>query len=115
MWGFFFGWIAIIVALCQEDINLKNKIDINNRLLTSRSVGNQNNPDGWVCKNCHTFNLNYVGRCGCGYTKEQSTKPLIQPTEDPVIEEIKKYKELFDTGVITEQEFELKKRKLLGI
>ena len=34
---------------------------------------------------------------------------------DNVIEEIKQYKELLDTGIITAEEFAAKKRQLLGL
>ena len=36
------------------------------------------------------------------------------PTSNP-IEEIKKYKELLDMGILTQEEFDTKKRQLLGL
>ena len=38
----------------------------------------------------------------------------IEPVSDP-IEEIKKYKELLDLGIISQEEFDIKKKELLGI
>lgn len=49
-------------------------------------------------------------------SKENKESPNIKQisTQDPV-EELKTYKELLDEGVITEKEFEAKKKQLLGI
>ena len=46
--------------------------------------------------------------------REKSTNIKQISTQDPV-EELKTYKELLDEGVITEKEFEAKKKQLLGI
>ena len=42
------------------------------------------------------------------------SSPAVMTTEDKKIETIKKYKKLFDEGVITEEEFEKKKKQLLS-
>ena len=39
--------------------------------------------------------------------------PEIKPTDS--IEELQRYKELLDTGVITQEEFDAKKKQLLGL
>lgn len=44
----------------------------------------------------------------------QATEPVIAPPED-AIEQIKKYKALLDEGIITEQDFNAKKKQLMGI
>ena len=36
-------------------------------------------------------------------------------TSDGTADELKKYKELLDAGVITQEEFDLKKKQLLGL
>ena len=38
-----------------------------------------------------------------------------QPQEISSADEIKKYKELLDSGIITQEEFDLKKKQLLGL
>ena len=48
------------------------------------------------------------------YTEETNTDTSITSGVDP-IEEVKKFKELFDTGIITKEEFEAKKKQLLGL
>ena len=42
------------------------------------------------------------------------SSPAVMTTEDKKIETIKKYKKLLDEGVITEEEFEKKKKQLLS-
>lgn len=46
--------------------------------------------------------------------KEQQIKVLEQPKQSP-FEEIRMYKELLDEGIITQEEFNLKKKEILGL
>ena len=41
--------------------------------------------------------------------------PYCPPSQPSAPEELKQYKELLDQGIITEDEFEKKKRQILGI
>ncbi len=50
----------------------------------------------------------------CEQNKSASTVPA-QTQEISSADEIKKYKELLDSGIITQEEFELKKKQLLGL
>ena len=43
-----------------------------------------------------------------------TSQPTVAPTADPV-EAIKKYKELLDQGILTQEEFDTKKKQLLGL
>ena len=45
----------------------------------------------------------------------QSSQPVQQVKADDPYEEVKKLKELLDMGIITEEEFDLKKKNILGI
>ncbi len=49
--------------------------------------------------------------------QNQQMQANTQSTEQvlTLAEELKKYKELVDAGIITEQEYEEKKKKLLGL
>ena len=47
-----------------------------------------------------------------GKTKEVAAKAV--STEDGA-DELKKYKDLYDQGVLTEEEFEAKKKQILGL
>jgi hypothetical protein len=51
---------------------------------------------------------------GLGATGTQTVHTTTAPASDP-IEEIKKYKALMEDGIITQQEFDAKKKQLLGI
>ena len=44
----------------------------------------------------------------------QTKSNTVAPASSPV-EEIKKYKELLDMGIITQDEFDIKKKQLLGL
>ena len=81
---------------------------------------------GWKCAFCGTVHAKYTQMCGCGKSKNDTEK-LNQPQpvvsleeknkpdniEADNIEKIKKYKELLDMGIITQDEFETKKKELL--
>ena len=45
--------------------------------------------------------------------ERQTSKPV--SNEASSVEDLKKYKELLDTGVISQEEFDAKKKQLLGI
>ena len=38
-----------------------------------------------------------------------------EPTREETLDDLKRYKELLDTGVLTQEEFEAKKRQILGL
>lgn len=60
--------------------------------------------------------LMYPGATESYQNKMNGIVPPIQSgTQTDAVEEIKKYKDLLDTGIITEEEFAVKKRQLLGI
>jgi len=117
-WGFFFGWIALIVALTKPDNNRGESLNDNSLLKKLQSE--ENTPSGWRCT-CGKLNPLYVGTCDCGknrYSKQESkamgiSAPLVNHSS--VADDIKKYKELLDMGAITEAEFEAKKKELLNL
>lgn len=62
------------------------------------------------CPSCRSTNL-------VPLSDEESPTP-VQNTEAPAVspvEEIKKYKELLDMGILTQEEFDTKKKQLLGL
>lgn len=94
---------------------------------------------GWKCRRCGKVNPEFIGFCACGMTKGQS-KEVDQryereenekraaaeemqknnidengSSEKDKFEEIKKYKELMDSGIISEEEFNKKKTELLKL
>lgn len=76
---------------------------------------------GWKCT-CGKVHATYVSSCACGANKRQvlTTQDTQQAApmnadEQSNISAIKKYKELMDSGAITPEEFEAKKKQLLGL
>lgn len=97
------------------------------------------NKEGWKCHNCGETNPFYVGTCGCGMTRQESEETDraekkqkeetiaayldlhrdVEETKNESADEmanlqkLKLYKELLDSGAITQEEFDNKKAKLL--
>lgn len=78
---------------------------------------------GWQCA-CGKVNASYVSSCACGRSKggdlPAEPAPVVpeEPTEDNEVrnaQAIREYKKLLDEGIITAEEFEAKKKQLLGI
>ena len=96
-----------------------SRIMPNNKLLAS---------GGWKC-GCGRVNASYTSSCVCGRNKHGGTVPeavsVQQPSpamDDPVnnteianAAAIREYKKLMDDGIITAEEFEVKKKQLLGL
>ncbi|MBR5248217.1 MAG: SHOCT domain-containing protein [Lachnospiraceae bacterium] len=125
-WGFFFGIIAMLVALSKpavpaydfSDIGLfseeKNKTYVRSMVETG----------GWQCHFCNRANPSYTGTCACGRTKEdtlafeaakieQMKKAECKNSEEDSLDKIKKLKELLDIGALTQEEFDEKKKEFL--
>ena len=84
---------------------------INDQLLAS---------GGWKCA-CGKVNAVYISSCSCGRNKDGALPPQPQPAVQEIYNEtknaaaIREYKRLMDDGIITPEEFEVKKKQLLGI
>ena len=138
--GFFFGFIAFIVALTKSDcrgrqVPYQNTMAIkqNDSFTNKTSYGGKDTSDSWTCIKCKKVHPGYNGVCQCGTTKsssieeyrrialekfgikEENNNNLMNQKQDSYsneierLEIIKKYKELLDMGVITEEEFAEKK------
>lgn len=154
-WGFFFGLIALVVALAKPQkidyfsysgqpyqptytsyqnaygsnvSNAANKVH-NEQLLTN---------GGWKCS-CGRVLASYVSSCSCGKSKsdvknaelkrkldeearlaelkkqEETQAQATGMCESSKVSAIKEYKELMDAGIISQEEFEAKKKQLLGL
>ena len=93
---------------------------------------------GWKCS-CGRVHASYVSSCSCGKSKSDvlnarlkkkqedenkqaeqqkqgEAKKQIEATDEmSKVSAIKEYKELMDAGVISQEEFEAKKKQLLGL
>lgn len=144
-WGFFFGFIALIVA-CARPQNVS--YTANNLQSTPNNYSNYSNTynsnlnkaadkaykdqilssGGWKCI-CGRVNPHYTFTCTCGKSKnevlsiqkkqkaelESSKKQTVDMDELSKVSAIKEYGSLLDAGIITPEEFEAKKKQLLGL
>ena len=85
-------------------------------------------PQDWVCT-CGRAHESYESSCVCGKTKHEVVtahivlpepvviqEPLQVPAdEDERLQRLRKYKTLLDDGVITQEDYDAKKKQLLGL
>ena len=114
-WGFFFGFLAVLVALSKPE----NHAYQSSTPTWMQSSSNTRDEDvlkqgGWKCT-CGRVNPSYTGTCACGKRKEEKKVSMNTAETKDKFEDIKKYKELLDSGIITEEEFNKKKTELLGL
>lgn len=132
--GFFLGVIALIIVLIKEPVrNVPEEIVYENYLQRTSENIKMNDfkaSGGWQCHWCGRTNENFVSSCGCGRTKEENeqyyrnknktekennnTDKKQSLSEEDRIKALKDYGELLKSGVITEEEFETKKKELLS-
>ena len=76
-WGFFFGLIALIVALTKPDAP-RASYDGSSYFgdtssIVGRGFGSERKADRakgeWRCSHCGAINASYVGTCSCGWDK----------------------------------------------
>ncbi len=141
-WGFWLGFIGLIVVLCKRE-NSSSSYRNNqhsgqssfgdseyNSALSSYATekGNQKliSEGGWKCHHCMRVNANYVTTCICGMSKsesdnmvrkisENSTRNTTKSETKSSADELKKFKELLDDGAITQEEYDKKKKQILGL
>lgn len=118
-WGFFFGIIALVVASAKPQV-------YDYTTYSSKSADQHLAAGGWKCT-CGKVHASYVSSCSCGKDKRdvlypQNTKKLEETKKQAKIMDemgkvsaIKEYKALMDDGIITQEEFEAKKKQLLDL
>lgn len=129
VWGFFFGFIALIVALSKPQRSYEPAEE--NLFLKKRQETYTLENGGWQCGFCNRVNAYNVTTCSCGRSREEteqkgkeeqkstSAGEAKEPDSSLVQEElhivkvISQYKQLLDAGAITQEEFDKKKQSLL--
>ena len=143
-WGFFFSFIALIVAATKPENRSKYSTS---DYAPTHSYSNYKEGDpyslfrnpthqdsgGWLCL-CGRSNAGTVGTCACGRTKSEveevrarkaraeeenkviSSAEVAKKQADALdLENLKKLKDLLDSGIITQDEFDKKKEQILGL
>lgn len=131
--GFLLGFIGLIIVACKptnyvsyETAEEAEEMEGDSDKLT---IAN----GGWKCA-CGRVNADYIGTCACGRTKgeikaaqeaaqraiqeenikrQQKIEKEVSERELLNIQKLKAYKELLDSGVISQEEFDKKKAELL--
>lgn len=131
-WGFFLGWIGVIVVACKSNVRgytmtgwkcICGKVhsDYVNTCACGRTRNTVSSvPEGhWTCK-CGRIHAPYVTSCICGVTKRDASKPAVpehtasdNTSEQDTVRLLKEYKDLLDAGALTQEEFDTKKKQLL--
>ena len=135
-WGFFLGWIGLIVVACRPNVAGYKMTGwkcvcgkVHSDYVTACACGRTRNTvssmpvdtailaeGGWQCA-CGRTHAPYVSSCVCGLSKKvtlAATSPTILANEETTIKLLKEYKSLLDSGAITPEEFETKKKQLWG-
>ena len=134
-WGFFFGLIALFVALSKPENHYTSTTSYSDHPLMKQTMERDTlNNGGWKCYYCTSINAFNVTSCACGHNREdterqnknianlkasraaaksKATTQSAMKEELNTIDIIAKYKELLDSGAITQEEFETKKKSLL--
>lgn len=111
-WGFWLHWIGIVVVACKEPAYRPVREPVMRPLEEEVAP-----PNTWKCR-CGRYNAVYVSACACGLNKNQEELPETAPSvpEDELknISLLKEYKALLDSGVITQEEFDQKKKSILS-
>lgn len=115
-WGFWLGVIGIIVVACRQPnpyyTNPRESIIRKQPPAPINEVATQG---GWKCT-CGRGHANYETSCICGRSKAE-VLALVKKENNASnnVDTIKEYKKLLDDGIITEEEFDAKKKQLLGL
>ena len=129
-WGFLFGIIAMLVALSKPRYKAPApQLSTYDKYMAGKSQKSSEPivSNTWRCS-CGRINPHYVGTCVCGVSqhkikqkederkKEEQLKKqtdMLRADELNNLKLLKEYKNLLDSGVITQEEFDKKKAELL--
>lgn len=120
-WGFFLGVIGIIVVACRSDAPkssyVSDRVSKLEAVSSGQSLAQVSGNRGWQCDFCRRVNADYMTTCECGRTKAESMQRRIeeqnQPKTGTVEQKLGEAKSLFEKGIITEEEYELRRKKIL--
>ena len=85
-WGFFFGWIALLVAALKQPVPQPDEAARRNEQIRNGY---------WLCS-CGRTNAPYITTCVCGKTPKQVKDNEKKADELSDLKMLKEYKELLD-------------------
>ena len=126
LWGFLFGIIGFFVAFSKPQAERP----INQQIMISTKPAVDSDSDilkkgGWKCS-CGKVNYSYATTCSsCRKTKEQAEDEIYQREQEEQAKKAKEqemenlkylseYKQLFDNGIISQEEFDKKKQLIMN-
>jgi len=135
--GLFLGIFAFILAYCKPDIKKQQQEEMMRKQMMNMNQNIPNPPPAppekfeWKCSKCGEINRVNKNRCfKCGAERdteiiyhgknEEETQPA-DKTQDELQQyeiiksELNIYKELLDSGLISEEDYIAKKKQLLGL
>lgn len=140
-WGFWLGVIGIIVVACKQPVPRydyyaprREPLDttpINGDYTGGRSAPAYSNsppppppgPNTWRCVKCGASNPDYLTTCACGLSKKDSDSGAYVPppknaradVPGDVADAIRHWHDLVEEGLLTEEEFQAKKKQILRL
>lgn len=120
--GFFLSFIGCIIVACKPtNPDRENHFEKFNQEKFDNEVLRNG---GWKCFKCGRINAKYVTSCHCGVSiyenqaheraaSEEEKKKATIDLELANLNKLKAYKDLLDSGVITQDEFDKKKAEIL--
>ena len=137
LWGFFLGVIGIIVVAVRPNEGPTPSTITSSHVLYCKKCNMVYNYDKSSCVSCNSplletsilrtdwkdFSADKRTELKEAFSKGQyifdGNKPPVNTVSTTIAtsgaDEIKKYKELLDSGIITQEEFDAKKKQLLGL
>ena len=117
----FVDWFVNLLSILPLILIGFGIVYIINKLSSVNSIPKGSIPKGgWKCEYCGQIHPSYDSFCSCGasrYEEVPKPKETVKQTNtngDPFIE-IRRYKELLDDGIITQEEYESKKKQILNL
>ena len=121
-WGFWLGWIGLIVCVCKPDVRkeVNAKYESEEQKVEKHNTVSQSlEAEGfWRCPECGELYSKYATKCKCGYEK---VKRGIESNElkgsslsgEEAMEKINSLKQMLDNNLISQEEFDKKKKDIL--
>lgn len=124
-WGFWLGVIGIIVVSCRQPAQY---IPTESIIKPAPTTNNGVPPvGGWKCL-CGRAHPQYVSTCPCGKNRSEVIRAIATNVSQKVnskeeeefnkekesINTLREYKELLDQGILTQEEFDQKKKEILS-